>query len=711
VKVGIREDSIVRSEREIATLAITRVSIVTIGCYALYEIFAAFTSPNPLAFWQFAFAGVTVILYLGGFIHIRRTDSPVSFAPLLGFFILIPLIVDNSAQYPWISNGLTCILAAVYITGTGNRQLSYISAGIIAITEYIIAKSHLPSTSDLSDIQYFGSYFSSLWIFIVTVAMVRMRVDYLSMCDAMDVELDELRTRMFYRRQFLKRMNLRDFLNLKLHGTVLNSLLVLRNRAEDAGIEPDELRRVVGEDLASISRDASIEKSSIPQIIADQFPNLLVGKVQLTIGDFPSDQFSRFLRLQIVELIREIAINADRHAGATSVRIDLFNSHASAYELRVLENSVRNLPANQHVGAAQAAMGSKSVARLAKGIAATYQVAPSTDRPELIHSLCFRTDLVEVDPVSELKRLRYAAVEVLTKYFLAVSTFYGLSILPGLFIKGAPTAERIIFAICVFSAAWSLYGRGFEVVTRWLATISALSILPLLEFRTISCASIPALAWMFNGMLASIFLVSAKTEKVVLRWLPGIVFLAESLLTTINFPRSCNSILAGSTPGIIFILITAFLIGRIRNRNLEADARLSRKTDLEETNVEATEKLVSIARQELVDELEIFLQAFSIPRMQKELQVKALNLEIQKIRAFLLCSEFFEYEPARELYRWTSDRISDGQETKINLMGEGKFDISTDSWLAQLAGIGDASKNRSVEILVLNTDSVSIQVN
>ena len=92
-------------------------------------------------------------------------------------------------------------------------------------------------------------------------------------------------------------------------------------------------------------------------------------------------------------------------------------------------------------------------------------------------------------------------------------------------------------------------------------------------------------------------------------------------------------------------------------------------------------------------------------------RVKALNLEIQKIRAFLLCSEFFEYEPARELYRWTSDRISDGQETKINLMGEGKFDISTDSWLAQLAGIGDASKNRSVEILVLNTDSVSIQVN
>jgi len=212
-------------------------------------------------------------------------------------------------------------------------------------------------------------------------------------------------------------------------------------------------------------------------------------------------------------------------------------------------------------------------------------------------------------------------------------------------------------------------------------------------------------------MLSAIFLVSAKTEKVVLRWLPGIVFLAESLLTTINFPRSCNSILAGSTPGIIFILITAFLIGRIRNRNLEADARLSRQTDLEETNVEATEKLVSIARQELVDELESFLGAFSFPRTQKELQVKALNLEIQKIRAFLLCSEFFEYEPARELYRWTSDRISDGQETKINLMGEGKFDISTDSWLAQLAGIGDASKNRSVEILVLNTDSVSIQVN
>jgi hypothetical protein len=692
-------------------LAISRVSIITIAFYTLYVIFSAFTSANSLQMWQFAFAGVASALYLGGFLYIRQTDSPLSFAPLLGFLILAPLIVDKSAQNPWISNGLTCILMAVYMTGTGNKQVSYLSAGFIAVTEYVLAKAHLPSISDLSDIQYFGSYFSSLWILIVTVAMVRMRVNYLSMCDAMDVELDDLRTRMFYRRQFLKRMNLRDFLNLQLHGTVLNSLLVLRNRADETGLEPDELRRIVGGDLASINKDASIENSSILQMIADHFPQLVIGNVRLSIGDFPSDQFSQFLRLQIVELIREIAINADRHAGATSVRIELFSPRAGAFELRVMENSVRNLPANQHTSAAHAAMESKSVARLARGIAATYQVATSTDQSELIHSLSFSTDLVESDPVSELKRLRYAAVEVLTNYFLAISTIYGLSILPGLFIKGAPTAERIIFAMCVCSAAWSLYGRGLEVATRWLATISALSILPLLEFRTISCGTIPALAWMFNGMLAPIFLVSTKTKKAVLRWLPGIAFLVESLLTTINFPRSCNTILAGSTPGIIFILITAFLIGRIRNRNLEADARLSRQTDLEETNVEATEKLVSIARQELVDELESFLQAFSIPRTQKELQVKALNLEIQKIRAFLLCSEFFEYEPARELYRWTSDRISKGQETKINLMGEGKFDISTDSWLAQLAEIGDASKNRSVEILVLNTDGVSIQAN
>jgi signal transduction histidine kinase len=708
VSTTAHENLIVRSEREIATLAISRVSIITIGIYAFYEIIAAFTSANRIAPWQFAFAAVTLILYVGGYIHIRRTDSPVSFAPLLGFMILVPLIVDRSAQFPWISNGLTCILAAVYMTGTGNREISYISATAIAVTQYVIAKAHLPSTSDLSDIQYFGSYFSSLWILVVTVAMVRMRVEYLNMCDEMDLELDELRTRMFYRRQFLKRMNLRDFLNLQLHGTVLNSLLVLRNRAEDRGIDPQELRDVVSKELSEIQNEIQIKDGDLSTIIAEQFPTARIGNVKLSVGKIESEHFSQFMRLQIIEIIREVVINAERHASATTARIQIVHLDGSEFELKVEDDSTRDSTSRNRETAAAAAMESKSIARLTKGIAATYTAELSDDGLSVIHTVRFSAGIAENDPVTELTRLRYAAVEVLAKSFLRMSIIYGLVITPGLFIKGAPTAERITFAFSVLVGAWAIFGHKFSSVARWIATLSALSILPLLEFHTTACSSIPALAWMFNGMLASVFLISSKTESPVLRWLPGIVFLAESLLTTINFPHSCNSILAGSTPGIIFILVTAFLIGRIRNRNLANDARLSRHADADETNVEATEQLVSLARQELLEDLKSFVTNYEIPPTDKVLEVQSLNLEIQKIRAFLLCSEFFEYEPARELYRWVVERASKGNEIKLNIVGEGNFDVSLNDWIQTLSILNQSDSLKIDNITVLNTSAVEI---
>jgi len=704
----LAEDRVVRSEREIATLAITRVSIVTIGIYALYEVLAAFTSANPIASWQFVFAAVTIVLYTGGYIHITRTDSPVSFAPLLGFFIIVPLLVDRSAQAPWISNGLTCILAAVYMTGTGSKQISYISGTTIAITQYIIAKAHLPSTSDLSDIQYFGSYFSSLWIVIVTVAMVRMRFEYLNMCDRMDQELDELRTRMFYRRQFLKRMNLRDFLNLQLHGTVLNSLIVFRNKAQDEGIEPGDLARVIGEELSSIRIETSIEESSLPQAIADQFSSGSVGELKITVGSFSDFAFTQTVKLQLVEIVREVLINAERHAGATSGTVELVHLGASRFELRISENSAAGLSHSDKEAGALMALESKTIARLTKTIAASYRTQLNHDESLLVHSITFDTEISDTDPISELTRLRFAAVDLFTWSFLQISIIYGLCILPGLFIKGAPTTERWLFAIAALSGAWAMYGRRWNAVARWIATLCALSILPLLEIATPNCARIPALAWMFNGMLAAVFLVSASTKNIVFRWAPGLIFLAESLLTTLRFPRSCNGILAGSTPGIIFILITAFLIGRIRNRNLAADAHLSRKAESDATNVETVESLLSFARQELVMELSAFAHTFSIPKSMKEKQVQALNIEIQKIRAFLLCSEFFEFEPARELYRWVVERTNGGSETRLNIVGEGKFEIKVGSWQEILATVEKSCAGQAISLTVLNTEKVRV---
>ena len=150
------------------------------------------------------------------------------------------------------------------------------------------------------------------------------------------------------------------------------------------------------------------------------------------------------------------------------------------------------------------------------------------------------------------------------------------------------------------------------------------------------------------------------------------------------------------------------MVGRIRNRNLAADARLSRKAESDETNVETVETMVSFARQELVVELGAFAHSFSISKSMKEKQVEALNIEIQKIRAFLLCSEFFEFEPARELYRWVVDRTNGGAETRLNIVGEGKFEIKVGSWQEILATVEKSCAGQAISLTVLNTEKVRV---
>jgi hypothetical protein len=291
-----------------------------------------------------------------------------------------------------------------------------------------------------------------------------------------------------------------------------------------------------------------------------------------------------------------------------------------------------------------------------------------------------------------------------------MSIVYGLSITPGLFIKGVPTTEKIIFAISVASGAWAIFAHRFTAQARWTSSVLALSILPILEFHTTTCSSIPALAWMFNGMMASVFLVSSKTESGILRWLPGLIFLVESILTSFTLPHACNSILAGSTPGIIFVLTTSFLVGRIRNQNLEADAQLSRKTESDETNVGEVEQLVSSARQDLVSGLIKFGSTFNIPSTEGANQVHALNLEIQKIRAFLLCSEYFEYEAARDLYGWVSDRIGAGAELTLNILGEGRFNIDLDAWQKTLFLLGSMPPTSYSGMTVLNAQRIELSL-
>ena len=701
---------VVRSEREIARLAIDKVSSYTLAFLAAYEAGAAIWSSIPVALWQYLIALTSILLWGIGQFIILRTSHPLSFAPLLIFLMIAPILVGDRATQPWISNGLNCIVAVVYFTGTGNRIFSTLSAIAIAFLQFSVAHAHLPSNTDLADIEYFGSFFSTIWVLLVAFFLIKMRTRYLNICDQIDDELDELRSRMFFRRQYLKKRNLRDYLNLQLHGTVLNSIIVLRNRAQESELPQGVVKETVQRELKELELSSQLKTGNLLEAVETELLPQVALRLHKNIQDFSSAKFEPTLQLQLVEIYREILINIERHTPAQNVDISLKKLSESRYHIIVREDSPQHI---QHLNIDDMilnAESSKSIARLIKPLNAHFEVRAIESKWRLERRIEFSTAAIETNPLSELKRLRYGATTTLSDGFLQLSLVYGFAILPGLFIKGAPTRETIIFTFALCFTAWGMYGSRYKQQSAWLGTCAALLILPSLEIQQASCTDIPALAWIFNGMLASVFLISARSENAYVKWIPCSIFLIESISTILTFPKSCNSILAGSTPGIVLIMVGAFLVGRLRNQNLAADSNLSREAENEETNVSATEELTTFARDSLLGDLSRFAETFDENAFTQVQQILALNLSIQKIRAFLICSEFYEYEHSRTLFHWVTERIENGWETKINILGDGKFLVEPSEWADALSSIEELGGQQELTLSVLNTGRMTIQL-
>ena len=503
---------------------------------------------------------------------------------------------------------------------------------------------------------------------------------------------------------------MRDYLNLQLHGTVLNSLIVLRNRSQSERLQRGTLADSLNHEIADLRKQVATKSENFAETLESEIVPNLAQRLTVKIDKFEDVRFDATLQIQLGEIYREILLNIERHTAAKNAAISLIHLGNERYQLIIDEDS----PAFTHDGPVEtlvtSAQKSKTVARLASPLNADYKVSAAANSHKLKHVVQFSTSDLENDPLNELKALRFRATDTLADGFLKLSLFYGLAILPGLFINGIPVAQVLLMATALLFTFWGIYGSKLRELSAFFGLIAALLIIPTLIIPITTCSSIPAVAWVFNGIFASVFLLSSRSENVFIRWLPGSIFLIEALITIPTFPTACSRILAGSTPGIIFIMLASFVVGRIRNQNLSADSFLSRQAEIDETNVSATESLISVSRETLLNDLSKFATDFDNKFTTQIDQEHALNLMIQRIRAFLICSEFYEFEPARSLHHWVLERIDRGRETRVNIVGDGEFAVDPLEWIEALGVIDKESGPELLVVGILNTDRLTLQI-
>jgi len=691
----------VRGERELALVTIDQITVATLGILALLFNLQAFFSDNPTSSWKFVFAFLSASCWLQGTWQVRSSGSQYAFVPLLLVFLVTPLASEPWVTHSWTSYGLIVVTATVYSSAFPSRFLSFAVLLICLLLQATSAELNFRGITDKSDISYSGTYFSSSWVLLVGIMLFIIRRQYLNYCDEIDVQLVQLEEQARARSRNIRLLNSQDFQNLKLHGTVLNTLLVIQGNLETQ-VNNDQALALLSKEIDDLSGSELSLRSLLQERIVREFQRNAVRNTEVKLNEFSLPTFDSSIELQLIEVCREMLVNFNRHTPATKVEITGTDLHDGNCQLVFSENSPEVMKDQWDHAELISAMKSKTMDRLIRGINGDWKVELKGN--QLVHTVTFANTPFAQDPAVEIKKMRGASFDLIRGSFPLISILYGLIILPAVFYWNHFTLTNFTLfgSIVAAGIAFTLKTKNrIRVPLALIASILGLLVLPLAERHIKICADLKTMPWIFNGLIAPILLVSVLTNKAYLKWLPLVIFTLEAFLSVKIFPEPCHQILQGSTPGLFLIGTSALLIGSARTRAKNRDDLASLGARNQGIAFDLLDVQLADTREKLLKNLrELSIQLASNQKASQDLLL-LVTLEVQKIRAFLLCSEYFELDAMRYLNKSITDRIDAGQATKLTLSNPEVFE-DFDEELVQIFGIiFEAAKSGPLQILLL----------
>lgn len=703
----MRSDKSVRpfpyTELEFAVLGLERISSFVWAIVAAYEIFESFTSANPVKLWQFVFAILSIAAWLYGYKKIIDEGSRTAFLPLAAILLSTPLISNLWARESWTAYGLLTIAFVVYASDLANFWQIALSGVIALALQITIAEYAFKTVSDRSDMAFGKTYFSSTWLIVILVSTYITRKRFSDVAKQID---DETEKRTLHQQNQMKKirlLNLHDYLNLKLHGTVLNTLLVMKNRL----VKNQDIS-----DLISIFVNEMKEFEDSNTIDSRVLKDRMIQGVNFSANrrtnvTFLLENLPNSLEIgeeQIIEIVREVVNNIKRHTLATEISVEINVTENDILYMSISDNSPLVVGDTNIEPLLESAKKSQTLRRLVAAVDGRWTVHHEQTSKKLVTEIV--VNLVESNDDRDfiLEEVRGNSFDFISKNLIFTSGFYGVLILP-LLISVHGLQTPILF----FSAAIALFWASnrpskFSNFLAIIATISGTIVIPAFFWAHTDCLDLRSLPWIFNGLLGPVFGISVlkfRKYSTITKWLPISIIIVESLLTIWFLPRQCNQILQGSTPGLIAIGIAALLLGRARktSRKRILERRMAQVNSSQD--IEMINESLAQERKNIVSELKGFQAALVQENTRNEYSVKDLQIQIDKIRVFLLCSEYFESGLVRALYSLAKSRILAGNQTKIAIIAEGDQLRDLDPELATcLAIIFEYCRTGPMELLL-----------
>jgi hypothetical protein len=155
-------------------------------------------------------------------------------------------------------------------------------------------------------------------------------------------------------------------------------------------------------------------------------------------------------------------------------------------------------------------------------------------------------------------------------------------------------------------------------------------------------------------------------------------------------------------------LLFAYSLGRVRARNLSLDNQLEFSIASQNSSSLKTSTLVDIKRATLILELEKFIQNLNKNTYANDQISQEINIWIQKLRAFLICSEHYNSELVKKIYDFIVHRLAKNYTTRISIY-TGEIASNYDIDIAELKELDEESAGSDVELIITELDKLNIE--
>jgi hypothetical protein len=693
------------SEREIATNLTNQLLRNGSVAISIYFISQLYLSAGPIDAVIHLTATVAVLSALSGFLLANKFDRNWIILLSNSVLLFIPIFIDPYVDKAWISYGF---LIAVFIFIAVMQENIVFATTILLFSlawHYVVASFELTGIIDNQDILLLGSYFSTSWLIVFGVGLIFARRSYFHYCDQIDEQLFNIQDSLSEQSKSLSQLNLKDYRNIVIHGTVLNTLISYKNTFETLPSQ-SSLANQLTADLAKID---SIEYANRNPVELQELLKSNLDSYGLKISfDIPSNlRIEKDVTENLLEIIREIVLNTKKHTDSKLIKISI-TELAGVLNLRISEIFPANLATSTTSMRIRNARSSATLDRLIKSALAQLSIDIPATSDRLNYNIQIPLQLTRIEATNKVGELRRKSLTRMIYGISIISLMYTLLALPGFFYLNVPIYINLSILAIALIMITDLQSKN---KTQWrpiLLQVIALALIPMTFIDREICNNLLYTPWLFNTIFGSILFATYFLSNPILKWSPGILFIFESFGARFIYPQECKTLLDGSTPGFLLILLFAYSLGRARTRNLVLDNQLEFSIESQNSSSLKTSTLVDIKRASLILELEKFVQNLKNNTFADDQIFQEIDIWIQKLRAFLICSEHYGSDLVQKIYDFMINRLAKRENTRISIY-TGEIPSNSDLDSAELTELDKKATGVDVELIITDQDKLTLE--